>query len=108
MKQYWALVGLVVMAATVSTQPTQCVRTPDPKLKLPPGYVVYTTQMKSETPYEMAERFYGHGYMEYKIRKVNQKLLTREGVFPLKTAVLIPPDDDGRAVDLTRMLQRPY
>lgn len=71
MKQYWALAVLAVMLAAVPTQPTYC-------LRVPPGYTVYHTGAH-DSPYELAKRFYGEGYKEYKILEANRSRLTDRG-----------------------------
>jgi hypothetical protein len=100
MKQYWALAVLTVLAAATITQPTQC-------LRVPPGYVIYHTAV-DDTPYMLAVRFYGDGYKEYKLRQANPQKLTSAGVFLPNVDILVPPDDDGRAVDQDHLAKRYY
>ena len=103
------LAGVVMLAAaTTATTPTQCLRLPEPAAKLPPNYVIFRTD-RIVSPYELAERFYGQGYLEYKIRNANKDLLTKQGLFPAGKDVLIPPrDDSGLPVDLNRATDRYY
>ena len=99
---------LMLAAATTATTPTQCLRLPEPAAKLPPNYVIFRTD-RVVSPYELAERFYGEGYLEYKIRIVNKDLLTKQGMFPAGKDVLIPPkDESGLPVDLNRATDRYY
>jgi len=103
------LAGVVMLAAaTTATTPTQCLRLPEPAAKLPPNYVIFRTD-RVVSPYELAERFYGEGYLEYKIRSANKGVLTKQGLFPAGKDVLIPPrDDSGLPVDLNRATDRYY
>jgi len=99
---------LVLLAAaaatTTTTQPTAC---------MPPGTtnsqaadcVVYETRA-GDTPYTLAERFYGRAWMGYQIAEANRWSLTREGFFPPGTKILIPPDLNGRPVDVNRVNRR--
>lgn len=90
MKRYWAVAALAAMLATatvITTQPTQCTQ------KLPPGSIVCKTTIP-ETPFALAEQFYGHGWMENRIVEANPGLL-RNGYFPANTYLVIPPDIYG-------------
>ncbi|MBM4019996.1 MAG: hypothetical protein FJ288_17025 [Planctomycetes bacterium] len=100
MRRFRAVASAIILAATaptVSTQPVQCIRQPDPAANLPPGYTIYRTE-RACTPYEIAERFYGHGYLQGAVREVNKGVLRPDGTFPKGVDILLPPDGTGRAV----------
>jgi hypothetical protein len=97
MQRFWAVLILAAMATTVSTQPTQCLPTMNSTANLPPGYSVYRTD-RPVTPYELAERFYGHGWESYRIVEVNRLKLLPSGAFPPGIDIVLPPDLSGRAV----------
>jgi len=94
--------ALFILAATTVTVPTQCPQQAarNPRVS-PTGEVVYTTQV-ADTPWRLAERFYGKGYLEYKIRQRNPLLLTKEGGYMPGVEIVIPPDDRGMPIDVTR------
>ena len=98
---------LVIVAATVVTtipgQPTGCTAPVD-RTKL--NWVTYTAQA-GDTPYALADRFYGKMWMGYQIADANKLALTREGVFPKGAKLRIPPDLDGRPVDVNRVSETP-
>jgi hypothetical protein len=106
MKRYWALAVLAILGATTSTQPAQCIR-PAPTLTAPAGSIIYRTGY-CDTPFELAKRFYGRGFLEYKIRDANRLLLLPNGTFPHNIDIVIPPDLEGKPVDPTTVANRPY
>jgi len=97
---------LVMVAATtvttVSTQPTACIPAGPAKA----GWVSYTAQ-GGETPYSLAERFYGKMWMGYQIADANRLALTKEGYFPKGARLMIPPGLNGLPVDVTRWNDHP-
>ena len=102
--------GIAILAAaavTTATAPTQCLQQPgqNPRISVF-GEVVYKT-LPADTPYLLAERFYGHGYMEYKIRHRNPLFLTSQGCYMTGTEIVIPPDDRGVPIDVTRYQRKP-
>lgn len=100
MRCYWsiaAMVVLVALGATVSTQPVQCMRQANPSAKLPPNWSAYRTERVC-TPYELGERFYGHTYLGYKIIEANRAQLRPDGTFAAGIDLLLPPDNAGRGV----------
>ena len=97
MQRFWAVAILAALAPTVSTQPAQCLRQPDPAANLPATYTVYRTE-RVVTPYELASRFYGHGYLAQKIIDANRTQLAADGTFPRGVDLLLPPDATGRSV----------
>jgi len=96
MQRFWAVAILAALAPTVSTQPAQCLRQPDAATKLPANYTVYRTE-RVTTPYELAERFYGHGYLAQRIIDANKTRLAANGTFPRGVDILVPPDNTGRS-----------
>jgi phage tail protein X len=96
---------LAAAAATMPTQPTACVNPMD-RTASQPGYTIYLTGA-ADTPYTLAKRFYGHSYMAYAIVDANKTLLTKEGVFPKGTKIVIPPPYTGIPVDVNRY-KHPY
>jgi hypothetical protein len=100
------LLSVVFLAATAAT-PTQCVRQPSQAYPVSAsGDVTYTTRV-GDTPYRLAERFYGHGYMEYRIRQANPLAPMDKGAYPAGIQLVIPPHMTGRPVDITRFDERP-
>jgi len=91
-----------ILAATTVSVPTQCIQQPaqNPRIS-PTGEVVYTTGV-ADTPWALAERFYGKGYEEYKIRHRNPLFITKEGMYAPGVQIVIPPDDHGMPIDVTR------
>lgn len=104
MQRFWAVAILAALASTVSTQPTQCLRPSDPAANLPANYTVYRTE-RVVTPYELASRFYGHGYLAQKIVDANKTQLAADGTFPRGVDLLLPPDNAGRSVQ-ERLLKK--
>lgn len=100
MKGASMFLGVAMLAAT-ATSPTQCPPQTGLQNKKPPNTVVYKTQ-PGDSPYTLAKKFYGHGYMEYKIREANKKVPLTKGFYKPGTKILVPPDDRGRPVDITR------
>jgi nucleoid-associated protein YgaU len=92
---------LVMLAATtvttVTTQPASCT----PPVAGKAGWVTYTAR-PGDTPYTLAQRFYGKMWMGYQIADANKLALTREGVFPPGAKLMIPPGLDGRPVAIER------
>ena len=97
MQRFWAVVILAAMAPTVTTQPTQCMRQPAPAARLPAGYTIYRTKTVT-TPYHLAKRFYGHGYLAYMIVNANKSVLAANGTFPKGVDIVLPPDFRGHSV----------
>jgi nucleoid-associated protein YgaU len=100
MQRFWSVAAIAILAASVpvvSTQPGQCLRQPAAGANVPYGFAVYRTDRVC-TPYDLAERFYGHGYMAYKIVEANQLLLRSDKTFPAGVDLVIPPDNKGRTV----------
>jgi phage tail protein X len=107
MQRLWAVVILAAIAPTVTIQPTQCMRQPAPAANLPAGYSVYRTEAVT-TPYQMAERFYGHGYLAYKIVNANKSVLAANGTFPKGVDIVLPPDNEGRSVPERLLKEHKY
>jgi hypothetical protein len=101
------MVVLGAMGAAVSTQPGQCIRQVNPSAKLPPNWSVYRTDRVC-APYELGERFYGHGYMGYKIVEANRARLRPDGTFAANIDLLLPPDNTGRAVSESLLKKDKY
>jgi len=99
----------VGLLAAVTSTPTQCDNqlTPAQEAVLKKACTTYKTQ-PGDTPYSLAERFYGKGYMSYRIQEANKQYLTKEGFFKPNTLILIPPDDRGRSVDTSYPYERTY
>ena len=97
-------VAVAALAATTA-QPAQCPQQREQEMlsnpKLTAQSATYVTR-PGDTPYSLAKRFYGHGYLEYKIRIPNQALLTPKGVFISGSTILVPPDDNGDKVDVRK------
>ncbi|HUU92621.1 MAG TPA: hypothetical protein VM238_15590 [Phycisphaerae bacterium] len=102
MRRASVLLSVAILAAggTVSA-PTDCENNSQLGKAYKKTCVTYKTQ-PGDNPYTLAKQFYGKGYMEYKIRAANKDLLTAAGFFPPGTRILVPPDDRGRPVDVTR------
>ena len=104
--RFMAIVILAAAAGTASTTPTQC---PQPPVQNPraaaTGDVVYKTQV-GDTPYALAKRFYGHGYMEYKIRQRNPVALTVKGIYAAGQELVIPPNENGVPVNVANVQGR--
>jgi hypothetical protein len=98
MQRFWAVL-ILAAATTVSTQPAQCLRQPGASANLPTGYAVYRTE-RVVTPYELADRFYGHGYLAQKIINANRMQLFADGTFPQGVDLVLPPDDKGQSVPM--------
>jgi hypothetical protein len=97
-------VGVLAVASVLTR--TQCWdKAADPRALA--TCTTYVTQ-PGDTPYRLAERFYERGYQEYKIREANPGKLTKEGFFKPGTTILVPPDDRGRPIDVTRPDEQPY
>lgn len=99
MQRFWAVLILAATTTTVSIQPAQCFRQPDASANLPTGYAVYRTE-RVVTPYELADRFYGHGYLAQKIINANRMQLSADGTFPQGVDLVLPPDDKGQSVPM--------
>jgi len=99
-------VAILAAGATAST-PTTCEKDSALEKAYKKTCVTYMTQ-PGDNPYKLARQFYGKGYLEYKIREANKQLLTDQGFFPPGTKILVPPDDRGRPVDVTRPDEVPY
>jgi len=97
-----------VLAAAAAT-PTQCDKqvTPAQEAKYKRACVHYKTQA-GDTPYSLADRFYGKGYMSRLIEAPNKQYLTAAGVFKPNSMIIIPPDDRGRSVDISSPYKRKY
>ncbi len=100
---------LMLAAATVGgatiTQPSTCAPAKDASGK--PTLVEYTTG-PADTPYVLAERFYGRGWQAYRIAEVNKAQLTQGGYFKPGVKIVIPPGLDGRPVDLRSVKKYAY
>jgi hypothetical protein len=101
--RFLAIVILAAAAGTASTTPGQCLQQPgqNPRVAAT-GDVVYKTQA-GDTPYALAKRFYGHGYMEYKIRQRNPLALTQPGAYAPGIELVIPPGDNGVPVNVANV-----
>lgn len=99
----------VGLLAAVTSTPTQCDKklTPAQEAAFRNACANYKT-LPGDTPYSLAERFYGKGYMAYRIQEVNKQYLTKEGFFKPNSLILIPPDDRGRSVDTSYPYKRTY
>jgi hypothetical protein len=101
--RFLAIVILAAAAGTTSTTPTQCPQQTGQNPRVAStGDVVYKTQA-GDTPYALAKRFYGHGYMEYKIRQRNPLALTTAGAYAPGIELVIPPDDNGVPVNVANV-----
>ena len=98
------LAAATVVAAT-TTQPSTCAPAKDASGK--PTLVEYTTG-PADTPYLLAEWFYGRGWLAYQIAEVNKAQLTQAGFFKPGVKIVIPPGLDGRPVDLSRTGKHAY
>jgi len=94
----------VAILAAAATTPTQCQQPPPGS---PAGSVVYKAH-EGETPYSIAKRLYGEGYLESRIREANPMKLNLRGVYSEGTMIVVPPDLNGRPVDLSRFYKEPY
>jgi nucleoid-associated protein YgaU len=90
-------VGVLLMVAAT---PTQCQQPP------PPGSVPYVTRA-GDTPYRIAERIYGKGYLQDRIILANSKVLQADGTFPPGITIAIPPGLNGEPVDTSKFLKNP-
>jgi hypothetical protein len=96
---------LMLAAATVAAANT-CLA-PAEKQPGKPLCVEYTTG-PADTPYTLAEWFYGRTWLAYQIAEVNKDKLTKQGFFKPGVKILIPPDLDGLPVDLSRTKKHTY
>ena len=105
--RFLAIVILAAAAGTAPTTPTQCLQQPgqNPRVSWT-GDVVYKTQ-PGDNPYSLAERFYGHGYMGYRIQQRNPLAPTYRGAYAAGIEIVIPPDNRGLPVDVTRFQREP-
>jgi nucleoid-associated protein YgaU len=94
-------VGVLMVVAAA---PTQCQQRPT---NVPQGSVVYRTRA-GDTPYRLADRLYGKGYLQDRIVQANRGRLPPNGVFEPGTYIVIPPNLNGESVDLSRFLEKPY
>jgi nucleoid-associated protein YgaU len=90
-------VGLLLVVAVT---PTQCRESP------PPGSVPYVTK-PGDTPYYIAKRVYGKGYLQDRIIMANRSVLSADGTFPPGITIAIPPNLNGEPVDTTKFLKNP-
>jgi len=95
-QRFWMLAGVLVLAAA----PVQCPNTD-------PNTVIYTTQ-PGDTPYRLADRVYGHGYLETKILAANLGKLGGDGVYPAGTLLTLPPDDAGHPAQINGETKKHY
>jgi hypothetical protein len=101
--RFLAIVILAAAAGTASTTPSQCLQQPgqNPRVAAT-GDVVYKTQA-GDNPYALAKRFYGHGYMAYKISQRNPLALTDKWIYVAGQEIVIPPDNNGLPVNVTNV-----
>jgi len=104
--RFLLILATATLAAATTTQPNACV-SPVQNSADKANYVVYETG-PADTPYALAERFYGRSYLGYQIAEANKDLLTGQGFFPKGAKILIPPGLNGRPVDVNRMKQHTY
>jgi len=74
---------------------------------LPAGYVEYVAR-PGDTPWSVAERLYGRGYLEYRIREANAGALTPGGFYEAGTRLVIPPGLNGRPVEVDKVVNGQY
>lgn len=95
----------VVVLAASATVPTQCPLDSATQARLKASCITYTTVI-GDTPYSLAEKFYGKGWQSYKISEPNKQFLDAKGFFKPGSKILIPPLDNGRPVDAARLDER--
>ena len=93
-------VGLLAAAVTSST-PTQCTQDTTQQELYKKACVYYKT-VAGDSPYSLAKRFYGKAYMSRRLEEANKEHLQDNGFFKPDVVILVPPDDRGRSVDVSR------